>query len=84
MNVLAVGIGGFFGAILRYSIGKWIPTPSGFPLGTLTINLFGCLFLAWFFTITANRWNINSKLKLALELVLLEHLRLFQPSLLKR
>ena len=66
MNLLAVGIGGFFGAILRYLIGKVIPVPSGFPLGTLIINLLGCLFLSWFFTITLERRNINPNLKLAI------------------
>ena len=45
MNVVAVGIGGFFGAILRYIIGEWIHTENGFPLGTLIINLAGCFFL---------------------------------------
>lgn len=66
MNVFAVGVGGFFGAILRYSVGEWIHTMNGFPLGTLMINLLGCLFLAWFFTITTKRWNINPNLKLGI------------------
>lgn len=66
MNVVAVGIGGFFGAILRYIIGEWIHTENGFPLGTLIINLAGCFYLAWFFTITAKRWNINPKLRLGI------------------
>ncbi|MGG4040412.1 fluoride efflux transporter CrcB [Bacillus smithii] len=66
MNLLAIGIGGFFGAILRYSVGKWIPATNGFPVGTLLINLAGCLFLAWFFTITEKRWMINPQLKLAI------------------
>lgn len=66
MNVVSVGIGGFFGAILRYIIGEWIHTENGFPLGTLIINLAGCFFLAWFFTITAKRWNINPKLRLGI------------------
>ncbi|MDQ0200095.1 fluoride efflux transporter CrcB [Neobacillus ginsengisoli] len=66
MNIIAVGIGGFFGAVLRYSIGKVMPSPSGFPFGTLMINLLGCLFLAWFFTISAKKWKINPNLKLAI------------------
>jgi len=66
MNIFAVGIGGFFGAILRYSIGKLISPTNGFPFGTLTINLLGCLFLGWFFTITVNRRDINPNLKLAI------------------
>lgn len=66
MNVWAVGAGGFFGAIVRYLAGKALPTPAGFPLGTLSINLIGCLFLAWFFTITTNRWRITPSVKLAI------------------
>lgn len=64
MDVIAVGIGGFLGASLRYVIGLWIPAKNGFPLGTLTINLCGCFFLAWFFTMTTKRWRINPHLKL--------------------
>jgi CrcB protein len=66
LNVIAVGIGGFIGAMVRYSIGKVIFTQSGFPLATLLINLLGCLFLAWFFTITAKRAKMNTNLKLAI------------------
>lgn len=66
MNFVAVGLGGFIGAILRYSVGIWIPTTNGFPVNTLIINLVGCLFLAWFFTSTTKRWVINSQLKLAI------------------
>jgi fluoride exporter len=46
-------------------LGKVIPLPAGFPLGTLIINLFGCFFLAWFFTITAKRL-MNPNIKLAI------------------
>jgi fluoride exporter len=66
LNVIAVGIGGFIGAIVRYSIGKVIFIRSGFPLATLLINLLGCLFLGWFFTITAKRVKMNPNLKLAI------------------
>jgi fluoride exporter len=66
LNVIAVGIGGFIGAIVRYSIGNVIFIRSGFPLATLLINLLGCLFLAWFFTITARRVKMNPNLKLAI------------------
>jgi CrcB protein len=66
MNILAVGAGGFVGAILRYLVGQWIHITNGFPLETLIVNLFGCLFLAWFFTITTKKWNINLNLKLAI------------------
>lgn len=39
-----IAIGGAIGALLRYQIGRWWPTPTGhFPAATLTINLVGCL-----------------------------------------
>lgn len=66
MNIVAVGIGGFFGAMLRYLVGECIHTVNGFPLGTFVINLLGCLFLGWFFNITIKRWKINPNLKLAI------------------
>jgi len=45
-NVLLVGAGGFLGATLRYWISTWIKeSESGFPLGTLTVNVIGCLVI---------------------------------------
>ncbi|MGM0974772.1 MAG: fluoride efflux transporter CrcB [Bacillota bacterium] len=64
MNIVAVGIGGFFGAILRYIVGERLPIVNGFPLGTFMINLLGCLFLGWFLNI--KWWKINPNLKLAI------------------
>ena len=54
-SLLWVMIGGAVGSGLRYGIGTAIQTRSGsdFPLGTLTVNLVGCLligFLAAYFT----------------------------------
>lgn len=66
MNIIAVGIGGFLGAILRYKMGTWIPAWGGFPIGTLTINMLGCFFLAWFLTITSKQLNINPNLRLGI------------------
>lgn len=46
-NLLLVGIGGFFGAIARYSISKYLNSKSTFPvpMGTLTVNLLGSFLL---------------------------------------
>lgn len=49
----AVAIGAALGAVLRWQIGAWInPMWSGFPLGTVLVNLIGGLgigvALAWF------------------------------------
>ncbi|QTA88172.1 fluoride efflux transporter CrcB [Desulfonema magnum] len=47
-KIILVGTGGFVGAILRYVIGgyvqKWTASV-GFPYGTLSVNLIGCLVI---------------------------------------
>jgi CrcB protein len=51
MEIRSIGyiaIGGFIGSILRYWIGEWLIVKGGFPLGTLIVNLLGCLLLGWF------------------------------------
>lgn len=59
MTYLAVAIGGFIGACLRFGISEWMGTVNGFPLSTLLINIFGSFFLAWFYTMTSEYWRIN-------------------------
>jgi CrcB protein len=44
LMVLAVGLGGAAGALLRALAGRWIR--SAFPLATLLVNVTGCLVLA--------------------------------------
>jgi len=46
-ELLAVGIGGFLGAVARYLVSGWVHrlAGAGFPWGTLTVNLAGCLAL---------------------------------------
>ena len=46
MNCLAVGLGGFAGAVLRYLIGL-IPTGETmiFPVKTFCINVIGCIVI---------------------------------------
>jgi CrcB protein len=52
-----VSFGGSLGALLRWGVGvaagRWLGT--GFPWGTLIINISGSLFLGWFMTVLANR-----------------------------
>lgn len=59
MNIIFVMLGGFFGAICRYGLGEWIHTDTGFPVGTLVINLIGCLCLGWFLTFVSQRKKIK-------------------------
>ncbi|MGZ7441180.1 fluoride efflux transporter CrcB [Paenibacillus sp. TH7-28] len=65
MDVIALIVGGFFGSLLRYGLGVGIPSVGFFPLSTVIINLTGCLFLGWFFTIAPLR-KIPSHLRLGL------------------
>ena len=57
-TVLAVGIGGFFGAISRYLIATWVQKLSSFfPIGTLSVNVIGSFligFLYLYFSHTIN------------------------------
>lgn len=48
MNILAVGIGGFAGAVLRYGLGqgsKMIFPSAAFPVGTFLANILGAFFM---------------------------------------
>ncbi len=45
-QILFVGLGGFFGVIMRYLISDFVQNHSRFsqfPIGTLVVNLLGCL-----------------------------------------
>lgn len=42
-TILAVGMGGALGSLLRYYTGVWLARPStGFPITTLIVNIVGC------------------------------------------
>ncbi|CAA6798638.1 MAG: Putative fluoride ion transporter CrcB [uncultured Sulfurovum sp.] len=49
--LLAVGIGGFIGAVLRFSISNWVNTfsNSSFPFGTLSVNVLGSFVIGFLF-----------------------------------
>lgn len=64
MNVLFVMIGGFLGACCRYLLGELTPAPNGFPYGTLTVNLIGCMCLGWLLSFIANQKKMNPKISL--------------------
>jgi len=52
--LLIIGIGGFIGSCLRYLFSLFVHNriPSIFPLGTLAVNIVGCLFIGFFFGLT--------------------------------
>jgi CrcB protein len=49
-KALYVGIGGFIGSVLRYWVSgavQQVANNPAFPLGTLAVNLFGCLVIGF-------------------------------------
>jgi len=54
---LWIGMAGFVGAVSRYHVEGWVSrhTRSDFPVGTLAVNLSGCLLLGFVITLFAER-----------------------------
>lgn len=55
-NFLLISIGGFFGAICRYTISKFtqVRYKTGFPFGTIIVNLLGSFLLGLIYGIQIN------------------------------
>lgn len=47
LDYLVLAFFAFIGGTARYWLGVWIPAVSGFPLGTLLVNLLGCFIFSW-------------------------------------
>ena len=69
LTALAIGAGGFAGALARYYLAEAVKRlcPTHFPLGTLIVNLSGCFILGWFYAATAHRLpgDVSDTTKLA-------------------
>ncbi|MCM3785594.1 fluoride efflux transporter CrcB [Neobacillus mesonae] len=64
-ELIYVGVGGFLGTISRYGIQHLFgPVETVFPLAVWLINIAGCFFLGWFFTVTPTKWEIKPELRL--------------------
>jgi CrcB protein len=66
-NCLAIGVAGFFGAIARFAVAQLFGRlfATGFPLGTLFINVSGSFFLGWFLTSIGDRYQVSDTIRLA-------------------
>lgn len=55
LKYIAIGVGGFLGAIARYALGVYIGSRYGvrFPLGTLVINVSGSFLIGLILTLLA-------------------------------
>ncbi len=49
--LISVGIGGFIGAVLRFTLSGWVQkaTTSTFPFGTLSVNILGSFLIGFLF-----------------------------------
>lgn len=65
--LFSVGIGGFIGAILRFTLAGWVQkaTASIFPFGTLSVNVIGS-FLIGFLFLYLQQVNLSLSYKLLL------------------
>lgn len=57
MKILYIVIGGAIGAVLRYGVSSWSATAygTGFPFGTLIVNLVGCFLIGLVFGLGESR-----------------------------
>jgi len=57
IHVLAIGIGGALGSMLRYGASLWVHSWAGrgFPWGTLVVNVSGCLAMGMLFVLLSER-----------------------------
>lgn len=67
MNYLIVAAAGFLGAISRKIISSTVLLGflPGIPVNTLFINTTGCFILSLFMTVTADRYKVDPRLRLA-------------------
>lgn len=67
-KLLLVGIGGFLGSVTRYWISGVVMerSDSGFPLGTLIVNLTGSFLIGIFFAMTLERFSIGESSRILL------------------
>jgi len=68
MKALAlVALGGGFGSICRYLLSTWLTrNAGGFPLGTVAVNLLGCLLIGLFAGLAARHAWLNDEARLLL------------------
>ena len=68
MSVLAVGLGGAVGAILRFLLGQVVPKlGSGFPLATFAVNVLGCFVIGAVVGLAGRQSGLDPRLVLFLQ-----------------
>ena len=68
LNCMAVGFGGFLGAVLRYGVGLFpVKESTLFPVKTFAINLLGCFAIGLITALAAKSRNLDPRLILFLK-----------------
>jgi CrcB protein len=52
--------------VARFAVSEWMGTWHGFPGATWLINMAGSFFLAWFYTLTLERYTVHPHLRLGI------------------
>jgi len=68
MPLLAIAVGGAFGAVLRYGmasgVSHWLGR--GFPYGTLSVNVLGSLLMGFLYVLLTERLQLSPEWRAAL------------------
>lgn len=72
-QVIAIGLGGAAGSVLRYWMSTWVHALAGrgFPYGTLAVNVLGCLVMGFLFVLLVERLSSDTALRAGLLIGLL-------------
>ena len=78
LKFLLIAVGGAVGSLLRYlvhgSVQRWVdPLDDGavFPLGTLTVNVLGCLVIGMLTALFSGPWPLREEYRIGLTVGLL-------------
>ncbi|VAW85731.1 Fluoride ion transporter CrcB [hydrothermal vent metagenome] len=73
MQLLAIAVGGAFGAVLRYGMASGVThwLGRGFPYGTLSVNVLGSLLMGVLYVLLIDRLQLNPEWRAALLIGLL-------------
>lgn len=68
MTILYIAVGGVLGTLSRYGLEGWIQTrsASGFPMGTLTVNLAGSMLLGFILRVATGSVLISPDIRAGL------------------
>jgi len=65
-NYLIIGLGGFLGAVARYTVALWVGQKWGrtFPLGTFVVNISGSFLISLLMSLFTERFMVSPQVRL--------------------